>query len=156
MAVDNSAEISRLNSEIQANNNQINQCRAQIDQNYRDIEELNSMIIHYNELNSVLQNVAGEAFSIFQRLPEFGHTTAHPGSIINLNFFAPLFDVVKGSQYNSAKSSVENAISKLRSQINRIQEEISGLNSQISNCNSNINAMNSSKASLEQEQNSAE
>ena len=54
MSEDYSAEISRIEGNIQEQRNLINQCSMQIDQKNKDIAELTEMHKHYSELDTTL------------------------------------------------------------------------------------------------------
>lgn len=149
MSEDYSAEIARIEGNIQEQRNLINQCSMQIDQKNKDIAELTEMHKHYSELDTVLQDSSGGALSLIQGLSE----CVLSGMILNMTFFSSLIDAVKGDGYRTAKRSVENARGKISAQINKIQEEIVGLNAQIVSGKAAITRMNMNKAAYEQKQN---
>lgn len=121
-------EINKLKSQINLNNQQIKN-------NENDISELNSLKIKMKSVNSALDDASSKTVNSINSLPSL---ILNPFAILKLNFFEEFINVVKGTEFNNAKMSVDNSIAKIDKQISDFNQQVENFKSSNAKCNNKI------------------
>ena len=118
----------------------------EIGQLQEKITELESLTGQFAEFQN---KVSGSASSTANRIGGWGSLIR---SVVKTTFFSDLLQVVRGSEYSRAISSLDSAQNKIVQKIEEFQREIQEKQASINNCYNTISTLQTQKAEYERQQ----
>ena len=89
-----------------------------------------------------IENAVEEAnHRTVKKVSNFPSLVRTPLSLLRVDFFSNIFDVLKGTEFLKARRGIESSYMKIDNKIREMQNEIQRLINEIGKCNSNIQAL---------------
>ena len=134
--------VASYDSQINSNQQRINECNNRIRELEDDIEELRRIKVKVIDVDNAVTIAVNNTSTKVTNLPS---VIANPFSVLKLNYFSKILDVIQGIDRSNAKGGIDNATSKIDLKIREFQREIENLKYRITQCNSNINSLSRQK-----------
>ena len=123
-----------FDNKIANNQNKIQECNKSIRELSDQIEDLQLAKRKVSDLNSTMGNAASRFIVKLHNFPMITDS----GMKKLPNFFAPILEMAKGSEYNRAKEQLESAILQIENKIKELSNSIQTHQKTISSCKNNI------------------
>lgn len=132
---DNDTTLRKYNAALNNERKNIAIYNSRINELNQDIKELSDLRIMVVRVDSSLSGVASSVIGTVSRLPSI---MINPFSVLNMNFFSKITNVVKGKDYINANNSIKSSLKKIDKKIQECYQEIAELKGKITRSNQNI------------------